>query len=116
MKFFKFNSIVLAIVLVGLFLSTAYPRDSLTRSRELSICYNTGYSMGCDAGLTWRSEGLPFNQDRINFLKKILWRKVTLRNISEFASTAWGDGYDDGWKDGYYITTDNYDNIWKPLR
>ena len=118
MKFFKFSSAILTILLVSLFVSTAYARDSLTRSHALGICYDTGYSSGVEAGLLWKSEGLPFNKKRIEFAKTMLYRqsRTTFDRIGVFASTAWGDGYDDGWKDGYYMTTDNYDNIWKPWR
>ena len=119
MKHSKSSSVILLILLVGFFIgftSKVYPQGA--RSRTYGMLYDGGYASGMSAGLVWRGEGLAYSEERIEFLKTQIPRKagIDLNSFGVFASTAWENGYSDGWKDGYYITTDNYDNIWRPLK
>ncbi len=80
--------------------------------RRHAKVYDFGYNSGVKAGLTWRGEGLAFDQERIEFLKTF-FRRGEGKDFESAIWSAWCKGYDHGWKDGYYMTTTSYSNPYK---
>jgi len=82
---------------------------------EEARAYEHGYRMGCDSGISWRGQGLDFSEKLIEFVRTELWQQSDMqgKKFPSYLKTAFNDGYDNGWRDGYHMITSNYLNIYK---